>query len=52
MEKQVKEILNRIKKINKGIQKSQLIKKDKGNDKLLEKTMITLEKILKYLNKK
>ena len=50
MEKRVKNILSRIRKINKIIQQSSLNYKD--NNELLKKTMISLEKILKYVKKK
>ena len=50
MEKQVKNILNRIRKINKIIHQSSFNYKD--NNILLKKTMIRLEKILKYIKKK
>ena len=50
MEKQVKNILSRIKKINKIIQQPSFNKKD--NNELLKKTMISLERILKYIQNK
>ena len=50
MEKQVKNILSRIRKINKIIQQPSFNKKD--NNELLEKTMISLERILKYIKNK
>ena len=50
MEKQVKNILSRIKKINKIIQQPSFNKKD--NNELLKKTMISLERILKYIKNK
>ena len=45
MEKQVKNILRRIRKINKIIQQPSFNNKD--NNKLLKKTMISLERVLK-----
>ena len=50
MEKQVKNILSRIRKINNIIQQPSLNKKD--NNELLKKTMISLERILKYIKNK
>ena len=50
MEKQVKNILSRIRKINKIIQQPSFNKKD--NNELLKKTMISLERILKYIKNK
>ena len=50
MEKQVKNILSRIRKINKIIQQSSFNNKD--NNELLKKTMISLERILKYIKNK
>ena len=53
MEKQVKNILSRIKKINKIIQEPSFHNKDnKDNNELLKKTMISLERILKYIKNK
>ena len=51
MEKQIKEILNRIRKINKKINQSQFLRKEDCDKKLLRKTIITLEKILIYIQK-
>ena len=50
MEKQVKNILSRIRKINKIIQQQSFHNKD--NNELLKKTMISLERILKYIKNK
>ena len=50
MEKQVKNILSRIKKINQIIQEPSLNYKD--NNELLKKTMISLERVLKYIKNK
>ena len=50
MEKQVKNILSRLKKINKIIQQPSSNNKD--NNALLKKTMISLEKVLKYIKNK
>ena len=50
MEKQVKNILSRIRKINKIIQQPSFNKKD--NNELLKKTMTSLERILKYIKNK
>ena len=50
MEKQAKNILSRIKKINKIIQQPSINNKD--NNELLKKTMISLERILKYIKNK
>ena len=50
MEKQVKNILRRIRKINKIIQQPSFNKKD--NNELLKKTMTSLERILKYIKNK
>ena len=50
MEKQVKNILSRLKKINKIIQKSSFNNKD--NNELLKKTVISLERVLKYIKNK
>ena len=50
MEKQVKNILSRIRKINKIIQQSSFNNKD--NNELLKKTMISLERVLKYIKNK
>ncbi len=52
MEKNIKEILNRIRKINKKINKSNFSRKKEGDKKLLKKTIIMLEKILNYIEKK
>ena len=50
MEKQVKNILSRIRKINKIIQQPSFNKKD--NNEQLKKTMTSLERILKYIKNK
>ena len=50
MEKKVKNILSRIRKINKIIQQPSFHNKD--NNELLKKTMISLERILKYIKDK
>ena len=50
MEKQVKNILSRIRKINNIIQQPSFNKKD--NNELLKKTMISLERVLKYIKNK
>ena len=50
MEKQVKNILSRIRKINKIIKQPSFNNKD--NKELLKKTMISLERILKYIKNK
>ncbi len=50
MEKQLKNILSRIRKINKIIQQPSFYKKD--NKELLKKTMISLERILKFIKNK
>ena len=50
MEKQVKNILRRIRKINKIIQQPSFNNKD--NNELLKKTMISLERVLKYIKNK
>ena len=50
MEKQVKNILSRIRKINQIIQESSFNNKD--NKELLKKTMISLERVLKYIKNK
>ena len=50
MKKQVKNILRRIRKINQIIQKPSFHSKD--NNELLKKTMISLERILKYIKNK
>ena len=50
MEKQVKNILSRIRKINNIIQQPSFNKKD--NNELLKKTMTSLERILKYIKNK
>ena len=50
MEKQVKNILRRIRKINKIIQQPSYNNKD--NKELLKKTMISLERVLKYIKNK
>ena len=50
MKKQVKNILSRIRKINQIIQKPSFQNKD--NNELLKKTMISLERILKYIKNK
>ena len=50
MEKQVKNILRRIRKINKIIQQPSFNKKD--NNELLKKTMLSLVKVLNYIKKK
>ena len=49
MEKQLKNILSRIRKINKIIQQSSIDYRD--NKELLQKTIISLEKVLKYIKK-
>ena len=51
MEKNIKEILNRIRKINKKINKSNFSRKEGDDKKLLKKTVIMLEKILNYIEK-
>ena len=51
MEKNIKEILNRIRKINKKINKSNFSRKEVDDKKLLKKTLIMLEKILSYIEK-
>ena len=51
MDKDTKEILNRIRKINKKIKKSNFSQKENIDKKLLRKTIITLEKILNYIEK-
>ena len=50
MEKQIKNILSRLKKLNQIIQQSSFNKKD--NTELLKKTMISLERVLKYIKNK
>ncbi len=50
MEKQVKNILSRIRKINQIIQQPSF--KNKDNKELLKKTMISLERVLKYIKNK
>ncbi len=50
MEKQVKNILSRIRKINQIIQQRSFNNKD--NKELLNKTMISLERVLKYIKNK
>ena len=50
MEKQLKNILSRIRKINKIIQQPSFNNKD--NIELLKKTMISLERVLKYIKNK
>ena len=50
MEKQVKNILSRIRKINQIIQQQSFNNKD--NKELLNKTMISLERVLKYIKNK
>ena len=50
MEKQVKNILSRIRKINKIIQQPSFNNKD--NKELLKKTMISLERVLEYIKNK
>ena len=50
MEKQVKNILSRLRKINKIIQQPSFHNKD--TNELLKKTMISLERILKYIKNK
>ena len=50
MEKQVKNILSRLKKINQTIQQPSF--NNKNNNELLKKTMISLERILKYIKNK
>ena len=50
MEKQVKNILSRIRKINQIIQQPSFNNKD--NNELLKKTMISLERVLKYIKNK
>ena len=50
MEKQVKNILSRIRKINQIIQQRSFNNKD--NIELLKKTMISLERVLKYIKNK
>jgi len=47
MEKQVKNILSRIRKINQTIQQSSFNNKD--NNVLLKKTIVSLERVLKYI---
>ena len=49
MEKQVKNILSRIRKINQKIQQPSL---NKASNELLKKTMISLERVLKYIKNK
>ena len=51
MDKDTKEILNRIRKINKKINKSNFSRKEGDDKKLLKKTVIMLEKILNYIEK-
>ena len=51
MDKDTKEILNRIRKINNKIKKSKFSQKEKSDKKLLKKTIIILEKILNYIEK-
>ena len=50
MEKQVKNILSRIRKINQSIQQPSYNNEDKNE--LLKKTMISLERVLKYIKNK
>ena len=50
MEKQIKNILNRIRKINHRIQQPTFSDKDKNE--LLKKTMVSLERVLKYIKNK
>ena len=50
MEKQVKNILSRIRKINKITQQASFHNKD--NNELLKKTMKSLERILRYIKNK
>ncbi len=50
MEKKVKNILSRIRKINKIIHQSSFNNKD--NNELLKKTMLSLVKVLNYIKKK
>ena len=50
MEKQVKNILRRIRKINQIIKQPSFNNND--NKELLKKTMISLERILKYIRNK
>ena len=50
MEKQVKNILSRIRNINQIIQQRSFNNKD--NKELLNKTMISLERVLKYIKNK
>ena len=50
MEKQVKNILSRIRKINQIVQQSSF--NTKGNNELLKKTIISLERVLKYIKNK
>ena len=50
MEKQVKNILRRIRKINQIIQQPSFNNND--NKELLKKTMISLERVLKYIKNK
>ncbi len=52
MEKQVKNILRRIRKINKIIQQPSFNYKHKSDNELLKKTMISLERALKYIKTK
>ena len=51
MEKDIKEILNRIKKINRKINKSKFSKKEDSNKKIFKKTLFILEKILNYFER-
>ena len=50
MEKQVKNILRRLRKINQIIKQPSFNNKD--NNELLKKTMTSLERILKYIKNK
>jgi len=50
MQKQAKDILRRIRKINQIIHRSSFNNKD--NKELLKKTMISLERVLKYIKNK
>ncbi len=51
MEKDIRDILHRIRKINKKIDKSKFSQKKEDNKKLLKKTIIILEKILNYIER-
>ena len=52
MEKESKEILNRLKSINKLLKKHQFPGNNQSNKKLLAKTIIVLEKALNYIKNK